>query len=350
MKKLFTKLPIFLLCVSLLAVSCKNDDDGDNNPSGDNPNADAIIYASFTNDGTTQSLTLDESRTTGPIQIENEVIFTQDGTRFNFEFSGVTFIDGTTVFEVTNIISQKFEEDTWSVDSENFMNSTPSKSLDVVLVLDVSSSLGDSLGEIKESAIIVLNQVFTTNSNAKVAVVKFSRGNVATELSTNQSELAQFISTNTSYTDNELGGGTYFLEGQNETALYEAMLTGIDILKDSNARGQGLITFTDGANNFQFNPANDNRNVVVTELFSSDIRSYTVGYVGNANEINEDALRDLAVRGEFSNPGSIDELNNVFTRFSNSVAAIYDLIYNTNNAPFNGEKEFRFLFELNRFD
>ena len=186
--------------------------------------------------------------------------------------------------------------------------------------------------------------------NAKVAIVKFSRGHIVEQLSSNQFELQQFISQNTEYNDQELGGGLYILENQNETALYEAMLEGIHILQNSNARGQGLITFTDGANNFQFDPQNSDRSIVIDALNASEIRSYTVGFVGNADEVNDQALTELAINGNFSKPSSIDELNEVFTVFSNSVGAVYDLIYDTNNAPFNRPKTYRFLVDLNQIN
>lgn len=336
----YALLALLVLLVSTL--SCSSDDDF----SIADPNADAIIYADFSNDGSSQTLVLDQSKTNGPIQIENDVTLTTVGSRYNFEFSGVTFLEDDKVFEVANIVSQKFEEGQWQIDSENFLDYEPSKSLDIVLVLDVSSSLGESLDDVKNSAELVLEQIFNNNSNAKVAIVKFSRGNVASALSSNEFELSQFISQPSNYTDNELGGGTYQLENQNETALYEAMLKGIEILSNSNSIGQGLITLTDGANNFQFDPNNDSRQVVIDLLEQSTIRSYTVGFVGNADEINNEALSDLAVRGRFSRPTSISELDQVFTSFSNSVGAVYDLIYDTNNAPFNGVKSYRFLIDL----
>ncbi|MBN7810557.1 VWA domain-containing protein [Algoriphagus sp. H41] len=312
----------------------------------DCPNYDAILYADFTNNGNTQALILNETKTDGPIQIENQVTLNPVGSRYNFVFSGVTFLEGENVFEVNKIVSEKFEENRWQVDSENFLDYEPSKSLSLVLVLDVSSSLGDNLDDVKNSARQVLNQIFKNNPNAKVAIVKFSRGNLAHALSSNEFELSQFIAQQQTYSDSKLGGGSYQLENKNETALYEAMLKGIEILNNSNSRGQGLITFTDGANNFQFDPNNDDRQVVINALKQSSIRSYTVGFIGNADEVNSQALNDLSIGGKFSKPASITELNLVFTSFSNSVGAVYDLIYDTNNGPFNGSKPYRFLIDL----
>jgi hypothetical protein len=340
---------LFSLIFLTTMLGCKDDDDNDDTTS-DNPTADAIIYANFSNDGTNQVLSLDQSQTSGPIDIENQVTFLADGSRFKFTFSGVTFTEGNAIYEVEEIISQRNLEGDWQQDSENFLDPSLTKSLDIVLVLDVSSSLGQSLSAVKNSAIVVLNQIFTNNANTKVAVVKFSRGHVASQLSSNFSQLSQFVNQTTMYTDTILGGGTYPLENKNETALYEAMLEGISILQSSNARGQGLITFTDGANNFQFDPVNENRSVVISALNNSQIRSYTVGFIGNANEINETALDELAVNGSFSSPSSIDELDDVFTLFSNSIGAVYDLTYDTNNAPFTGTKAYRFLIDLNRIN
>lgn len=357
LKLLIMKTRFFSILILLVTLASCEDDcflgligpcEGTDDITSDNPNSDAIIYADFTNDGTIQNLTLNQTLTTGPIQIENDVLFTVNESRFNFEFSGVTFTNSNDIFEVENITSQRLEEDEWQQDSENFLFSEPSKSLDIVLVLDVSSSLDENLEAVKNSANAVLGQIFSDNINAKVAIVKFSRGHVATELLSNAFDLQNFLLQNTPFEDTQLGGGIYNLENKDETALYEAMLAGIEILQNSDARGQGLITFTDGANNFQFDPENGERQVVVNALNNSNINSYTVGFVGNADEVNDQALRDLAVNGNFSKPSSIEELDEVFTLFTNSVGAVYDLIYDTNNAPFNGMKTYRFLIDLNK--
>ena len=184
---------------------------------------------------------------------------------------------------------------------------------------------------------------------AKVAVVKFSRGNVSTALSSDLNLLSNFILNTSSYTDNILSGGTYNLEGKSETALYEAMLKGIEILNSSNARGKGLITFTDGKNNFQFDLNNDNKDVVVDALNTSNVKSYTIGFIGNNSEIIESTLIELAVNGDYSS-ANLSQLDQTFSLFSNSVSAIYDLTYNTNNAPFSGTRKVRFLIDLNQIN
>lgn len=343
MNKLSIKLTSLFFATTLL-ISCGSDDD-DNSQT--NIPTDAVLYANFQNDGTNRILTIDENLTAGPIQIENKATVQNSGSsRFDFIFSGVTFSSQSKVYEIERIVTQTETDGTWSSDTENFLKESFAKSLDIVLVLDVSASLGDNIEAVKTSAVNMVKKILAEKPNSKVGVVKFSRGNVSSALTSNVNDLTAFISNKSSYTDNIMGGGTYDLEGKSETALYEAMLAGSLLLDTSNAKGKGLITFTDGKNNFQFNPINDNKTIVVNKLKNSNIKSYTIGFIGNDSEIVDTVLIELAINGAFSVARNLDEVQQVFTRFSNSVSSIYDLSYNTNNATFTGTRKLRFLFDL----
>lgn len=325
-----------------LFISCSKSDDG-----GNSIPTDAVLYANFQNDGLTQILEIDKNKTAGPIRIENKASVEQAANaRLDFIFSGVTFNDGKNVYEIENIVTQTLTDDLWSSDTENYLKQDFAKSLDIVLVLDVSASLDNNIDAVKASAIDMVKNILTNKPNSKVAVVKFSRGHMASNLSSSIESLTTFIQEKSSYTDTILGGGTYDLEGKSETALYEAMIKGAQILDNSNAKGKGLITFTDGKNNFQFSAINDNKDIVRNKLEASGINSYTIGFIGNANEIAAPILEELAVNGDFSIAKNLEEVRKVFKNFSNSISAVYDLTYNTNNATFTGKKQLRFLFDL----
>lgn len=55
-------------------------------------------------------------------------------------------------------------------------------------------------------------------------------------------------------------------------------------------------------------------------------------------------LQEIAINGDFSFPKNLNELDSVFQRYSNSVAAVYDLVYETNNAKLSNPIDYRFLF------
>ena len=144
-----------------------DDDEIVDDSTTENPTADAIIYANFTNDGVTQDLTLDQSLISGPIQIENQAIFSASGSRFYFEFSGVSFSVDSDVYEIQDIITQTNSENQWSPDSENFLQREFSKSLDIVLVLDVSSSLSENINSVKNNAVSMLQNILLQNGKSR---------------------------------------------------------------------------------------------------------------------------------------------------------------------------------------
>ncbi len=329
---------LFVLLITFLISSCTEEET-------ENSSSDASINFSYTNDGINPSITVNS--TSGFVQIENNSTLTDTQSKFIFTFSGVTFYENSNIYAVKNIRPEKKEETgTWSLDDENQFTSSKSKSLDIILVLDVSSSLGTNIANVKESARIMIQQILIENPDAKIGIVKFSEGNVHFNLSSNYSMLTNFILTSTQYTS-PITNETYNLESRNATGLYEAILKAIELLDTSNAKGKGIITLTDGSNNYQENLNNDNYNVVVNALNQTDIKHYTIGFVGNQQEVNETILTNMAVNGQYAAANNTN-INEVFTRFSNNIATIYDFVYKTNKSPFSGAKEFRLQIELEK--
>lgn len=189
----------------------------------------------------------------------------------------------------------------------------------------------------------MISNILKNNPNARIAVVKYSRGSVIEPFSSNESRLIQFITNNSTYFDMQ-NNTTYTLEGKSETALYESINVAIDLLKQSGADGQGILTFTDGVSNFQVDPKFQDEVEVIDSLKKSNISHYTIGYEGNGNSVDKLILEKLAWNGNFSFPKDNSQLQDVFIRFSNSVAAVYDFKYNTNNGNLEKPKQQRFLF------
>jgi len=89
---------------------------------------------------------------------------------------------------------------------------------------------------------------------------------------------------------------------------------------------------------------------IVQFMSDSNIANYTIGFEGNQGSIDRVALENISVNGDFSFPKDIDELKEVFEQFSNNVAAVYDLEYNTNNAILEEDINLRFLFETTKIN
>lgn len=333
---------LFLVALAFCTLGCKSCKDDTN---VDLINLyDAVLYGIYDNPvGEDPLLSVDLASSSPEINIEFEPTITQENGRILFNYAGVTFRAGKKVYSIDDVVTQRMsDEDSWIIDDENFLSWTFSKSLDIVLILDVSSSLGANISNIKSNAAQVIGNMLGQNPDARVAVIKFSRGSVTYEFSSDEVALAEFINESTVFNSPDLGN--YELEGRAETALFESIHNAILLLNSSDARGKGILTFTDGVSNFQFDPAFQSPTSVIAELSNSNIASYTIGFEGNQGSTDRTVLQNLAVNGDFSFPKNLTELNAIFIRFSNSVAAVYDLIYDTNNAKLDKAIEYRFLF------
>ncbi len=336
------KLIFSFALLTLFFSSCKKDPD----PVIEDTH-DFTLYANYENPPAgSPVLTVDQVQSSKEINIEATPTITQQGGRINFNYAAVTLKLGKTVYAIDKITTERKNGTSWIVDDENTLTYTFSKSLDIVMVLDVSSSLGANLASLKDNAKTMVSKVLTDNPSARINIIKFSRGSVASGFSSNISTLTGFINAESTFNSPDIGA--YVLEGKSETALYESINSAIQLLSSSSARGKGILTFTDGVSNYQFDPQYSNATSVISQLNNLDIASYTIGFVGNQGGVDQSTLQQIAVNGDFSFPKNTAELSDVFKRFSNSVAAVYDLIYNTNNAKFNDKIEYRFLFDATK--
>ena len=306
-------------------------------------NFDAVLFANYENPvGEQPTLSADLNMSTSFINIEEDPILSEQNGRIFFNYSAVTFKENKDVYSIDEILTERKNSNDWIVDDENILSWTFSKSLDLILVLDVSSSLGGNIETVKENAKLFVSNILTNNSEAKVGIMKFSRGSVYKELSSDEIELHTFIDETSTFNSPDIG--SYEIEGRSETALFETVDNAINELNGSGARGKGILTFTDGINNFWFDPVHFENTQVIDKLNNSNIANYTIGFDGNQGTVDKTSLENISINGDFSFPTNLDELNEVFEKFSNNVAAVYDLIYETNNSEFNGVQEYRFLF------
>ncbi|WP_258098422.1 vWA domain-containing protein [Marinoscillum pacificum] len=289
-------------------------------------------------------LSVDAETSYDTINLDENPILTEDNGRISFTYQVVTFKDGRKVFAIDSLLTERENNDNWIIDDENKLARSYSKSLDILLVLDVSSSLGDNLDLLKANAKAFISNLLDNNPDARIGIFKFSRGSVYQELTSSEDDLHEFIDANSTFKSSDIG--SYEIEGRSETALYETINEAIDVLNLSEAKGKGIVTFTDGISNFQFDPDFFDDSIIKEKLDESNISSYTIGFEANVGSVDQVSLEEIAINGDFSFPSNEEELNEVFLRFSNSVLAFYDLTFETNNAEFNGTIEYRFLFGL----
>lgn len=108
------------------------------------------------------------------------------------------------------------------------------------------------------------------------------------------------------------------------TALYDAMITSIDEIKNSNGV-KVLVVLTDGQDNSSILNWKD----VVDKAIKEDIPIYIIG-LGN---VNKDTLQLIAksTKGQFYFTQSSTSLNSVYAAISKQVQAFYNLVYSSPN-------------------
>lgn len=327
------KLSIVLLLLSTLLSSCEKVFFGEIDPY----NKQLFLYAEYSNTaGNNPAINLDLNASSKAIQINpaNTAAFIANG-RINLEMSNIRIADALGTYKINTIQTEEYRNGQWEGDKENFLRSQSAKELDVVLVLDVSSSLGSDVNDVKRYAIDFVNSLFAENPNSRIGVVGFSENIEILPFTTDRSLANSFIDG---------------LSGGNATKLYEAMDMGINIIESSSADGRAIVTFTDGKNNSWSDPQKySNSNLVYNRLLASQVNSYTIGLKGKNEGVDETELRRLAVRGLYSFPTSTTELNDVFKKFANSVSAAYLFIYDRNVSQILTPIKLRFLLNTTVF-
>lgn len=212
------------------------------------------------------------------------------------------------------IVEERRKLDDWNKDTEFFI-SPPEKltKIAVVLVLDVSESLGNKFDDIKDMAKDFISSVFENSRFAMVGVVAFATDISVREISDDPAIVNAFIDSTSS--------GRF-------TKLYDAMLVGTEMLNaipSWQVDELALVTFTDGINNYGVADSS-----MVKEALNN-IKSYVVGFQGEENHINKKVLKYLADEGAFRVAYSMTDLQVIFDTFSNAITEIYQIYYQRND-------------------
>jgi hypothetical protein len=334
MKK--ASLLFFVLIVAGFASCDKNNDD----PKPDGP-ASYELYIDFWNeDGTSPQIIFDAGNSSPEVKIDFSKTFTGVSEPPNLTkviVDNVRIIDeNNTNYKIEKITAYEWRDalDDWKEDVEFIMSYKVVEDVAVILNLDASASLGADFSTVKEYAIEFVRRIFASMPSARFGIVDFSDLVYAIGPTTDSSAIIHYIKS--------IDQGQF-------TSLYEAMYLAIDSLQQVEAEGKAIVTFTDGTDNNSdpmYTPE------VIYDLLVNDpngikVNSFTIGLEGNGG-VDKAVLEKLAANGGVAEfPEDMDELGEVFDKFSKSIANVYNLTYIRNQQviPQTSPARLRFVIE-----
>lgn len=241
---------------------------------------------------------------------------------------------------VWNLTKEKMtvKENSQNCDVISLEQISKNKPINLGIVIDHSGSMMEDISQLYDKDGIALytldanfNTVFPKGytppiDNAKTAVKSF-----VTSFDSKKDFISIIGFSNTvdkklSLTQNigEINSIVDSMQADFSTALYDAMITSIDEIKNSNGV-KVLVVLTDGQDNSSKSKWND----VVDKAIKEDIPIYIIG-LGN---VNKDTLQLIAksTKGQFYFTQSSSSLNTVYAAISKQVQAFYNLVYSSPN-------------------
>ncbi|MCB2220488.1 MAG: VWA domain-containing protein [Bacteroidetes bacterium] len=331
---------MMVLFILVMIAGCGKDDDNNTTPKL-KTEREYVLYIDFWNpDGNNPQISFDAENSSPEIRIDFDQTFAGVAEPPNLTkvlIDNVRIIDANFInYQIDGITAYEFRNDIndWKIDVEFVMEYEPIGDLNVMLVLDASASLDDDFLKIKEFASNFVTRIFEESPSAKIGIVDFSDVIHSYPLSNNENALIGYISG---------------IEQGPFTTLYEAMNTGIDVLQQNQADGKAILTFTDGTDNNsdpQYTPEYLYQKLT-GDSSSILINSFTVGLEGNGG-IDKPVLEDLAANGGVARfPTTINELELIFEKFSESISNVYNLTYIRNQQliPEEAPARLKFVFQ-----
>lgn len=237
-------------------------------------------------------------------------------------------------FEVTKI--KVYEKDRNKFERQDeFTNARTSNKNDLaaVLVLDMSKSLEGLVNDLKEYAKSFVDEVVGSTNNSKVAVVFFSGKNDISTTAFYDKSNAQTLKTEI---DN-------FINYQPRTALFQATVTGINLLNNLAFEGEkALVVFTDGGDNDSDNPSS-----LKSQINASEHLRISIGLKGedfNKNDI--DAIASSNANSKVVNKEN--ELESVFDEVGKLIVSVYRVVYDRSDQLLEEEIQIKFEFEVDK--
>lgn len=255
---------------------------------------------------------------------------TLDGLDAVITIPGIRVRDGENNYTIEEFFIEEktnLNDACFKIDGEFNLNFTAEvPNIASVLVLDMSTSLGALVDDIKTYAKDYATTIVNTTVASKVAVVFFSaKENIVTT--------DFYDSSNIEDLNNQIDD---FEDYQSRTALFLATKNGIDLLDNEDFEGEkSLVIFTDGNNN-----DTPNANQVLDEIKTSLTPKFVIG-LGPTTGV--DAL-DTSVLSQLSGNNSpivaadSTALEDVFRIAKQSVTSVANLEYRRSNVTFNSDE------------
>ncbi|MBT3232942.1 MAG: VWA domain-containing protein [Calditrichaeota bacterium] len=318
----FLKLILTQLICAALFLSCDS-------PTSDDD--DVLIgfdmYGSYTNtEGTNPDFEIIDTLTHYAINYSQMPTVSTIGRNVNIALNMVSVSTQDLKYDIDTLQIHELVNGEWVWFPEFSMRMQNLTQIAVVLVLDVSSSLGNDFYTVKEIAKEFVDIIKDNNVGAKVGVVAFSTDVQSFPLTDIRWDVKNYIDG---------------LEQDENTKLYDAMQAGINILRDENAEGKALVTFTDGRDNYSQSTPEDIQNLLETD---EAITSYTMGLQGIGG-VEVSVLQDLAIGGQYRMVNSIEDLRSAFMLFGDLVSDVYQVVYTRNNQVIRQPRQIRFSFQ-----
>ena len=241
---------------------------------------------------------------------------------------------------VWNLTKEKMtvKENSQNCDVISLEQISKNKPINLGIVIDHSGSMMEDISQLYDKDGIALytldanfNTVFPKGytspiDNAKTAVKSFVTSFDSKKDFISITGFSNTVDRKLSLTQNigEINSIVDSMQADFSTALYDAMITSIDEIKNSNGV-KVLVVLTDGQDNSSKSKWND----VVDKAIKEDIPIYIIG-LGN---VNKDTLQLIAksTKGQFYFTQSSSSLNTVYAAISKQVQAFYNLVYSSPN-------------------
>lgn len=265
--------------------------------------------------------------------------FSQNGeNRVKISIADITVQKGAKNYNIdTDILAEEFKNGSWSTQSEfNNIIEPQQKNMAIVLVLDMSTSLGNDIAQVKNAALNFAQDFLSkTDQQGKIGLVLFAQDIDTLDFTSNYSTISSFINS--------------YNKAQNSTTLYGAIDKGLNMLENLTLQvdGKALIGFTDGGDNNTTSPT-----TVKNNIQNSSTPRYMIGLYGKSQDYSEEVLRSLASdESKFANAANSAELSVKFNEILDQITNIIHLQYLRTQQQFDvnldAPIEIRFKFKLN---
>lgn len=287
------------------------------------------IEGSYTNKGGFPGATIPTFKITGS---SNQIIYDENSVQAVNLGNGTVriSIDGVrSKYKIPHVMDtikvQEKKSGKWEKQDEFQNNVSPFKSaVSAVLVLDISTSIGNNIEDLKQYAKDFIDEIFKANKNSEIAIIMFSKNIQSSSFYSyaNKQLLLDFIDNNKNY--------------EERTTLYEACLTGINMLNANNKnKVKAEIIFTDGGDNNTDNP--DSK---LASIQKSSITRYSIGVDGK--DFQKQTLKDICTEDNWVKARNYDNLKKVFKEVSYLVSNVYRIEYDRSDQTLESSIDIRF--------